>query len=234
MPIDMIAFCLTADVQSDENWNSPRMHKILVDSLMVDINLGLIRYLSRKGSVTDLCNYRPVGRAGKLCTSEYFSVKCADGELRVFEVSNFREQGNYRYEYLPQSVESLMIKNCDQMYELRVRLLPAKAQLIVLSDNVIYGSIDLTCLPDELEHFDVSGNVISGQITLTRLPLKLVELNMSQNRIKQKVVYCNALPETIRSVNLRGNKIRRIRQLDGIHAEDFERLSAVFHRMEIV
>ena len=185
------------------------MQAILIERVFADISNGLVQYLSAGTPSGNICNWSKRGFKGG--SVDYFEVACVSNKLQTFEMHNFREQGNYVYQYFPSSLEVLKIVNCDQYYELKTRLLPRAARVVSLAKNVLFGSIDMLHLPLHLEKFHLDVNYITEGICLAKLPETLKEFTIRRNKINQTTVYYENLPESLQQVDLRENSVRHVR-----------------------
>ena len=130
-------------------------------------------------------------------------VGSAFGVIENILYTGIKNHGEFRLEFLPQTVESIAITCCRQDIPfLNTRLLPRCAKVIDLRSNHIGGSLKLHTLPEGLEVFNMRLNYTTGPISLTNLPRKLRKLNFSHNRIRQSVIYYANLPETLTIVDL--------------------------------
>ena len=147
-----------------------------------------------------------------------FLLKLESGMLksvssRVYRSDMFQIKRLY-YEYIPSSVDYVVIERCAQHYEIESRYLPRLSKFISLQSNKIFGTINLTTLPEKLEHFDISLNAIYGQIKLCSLPTDLKSLYLQSNEIEQETIYYENLPQGITIISLRGLKIKNILATD--------------------
>ena len=139
---------------------------------------------------------------------------CDEGYVRSVEFSSKR-MGQLRIDHLPSTVEYVNINNCGQHYQIQTRMIPRQCMTFNMSNNQICGFIDLTALPGRLIFLHLSKNKIPGRIVLRDLPNLLREIKLSNNSITQEVVYYDVIPRKTVSIDLRGNKIKRVESFMG-------------------
>ena len=142
--------------------------------------------------------------------SGWRGLQCIDGILTSIEYRN-RVYDNFRVDYVPSTVEALIIQECDQFYALHADLFPWRAQVIDFSYNHIFGSIKLTRLPPGLRELRLQGNKITGTLNLMHLPESLEEINLNNNKIEQRVLYVGHFASQMRAIRLQYNAIAHIR-----------------------
>ena len=129
-----------------------------------------------------------------------------------------KKVGNFRIDYLPNSVERLMILDCEQSGTVKTRLFPRNLVFINLRENALYGTIDLQTLPEKLEHLELGNNQLTGPIYLFRIPKTMNVLSLSNNAIKQETIFYDDLPNHMSSLSLIGNEIGKIQCTDTTEA----------------
>ena len=117
-----------------------------------------------------------------------------------------RAVGHLAIEFLPNTVHSIIITKCDQRFCIETRALPRDLIRADFDDNRIFGTLNLQQLPARLQHFDIRNNEVCGPIHLVDLPARLNYLNLSDNNIRQKRVYCQHLPLSLKFVHLGGER----------------------------
>ena len=142
---------------------------------------------------------------------ELFTVHYRSYFLIYLHLVGFARIGRVHYEYLPPSIELLIVSSCKQKYKLETRLLPRRLRELDMSFNKLFGSIDMQRLPPKLETLDVSQNLITGLISLQRLPPTLKSASLWSNKIEQRVVPCDPLPPGVTRIGLGNNKVREVR-----------------------
>ena len=141
---------------------------------------------------------------------QLFRVYCSTTTLTHLAFMGFEAIGTIHYEYLPPDVKHLTIYGCEQSYRLHTRLLPRELAELDMGRNKIFGAIDLQCLPRTLQNFNLCNNLITGPISLVRLPPHLKSVQLRYNKIKQRIVPCDPLPETVTGIDLRFNKVHEV------------------------
>ena len=137
-------------------------------------------------------------------------IICED--VVITEVAFTHEKcGNFRIEYLPQSIEILEISDSNQQYALNVRCFPQSVQLINLSRNRIFGTVDLQVLPEGIEELNLCTNCIVGPVSLIGLPSQIRVLNLRDNSILQRIVWHDGYPDSMTYVSLCQNEIGKIK-----------------------
>ena len=132
---------------------------------------------------------------------------------------NYMEMG-----FVPSSVRRIRINQTPLKIPLQTRLLPKSLVTADISWNRIFGTLEVSYLPTEIYSFNVSHNHISGPLYLHHFPHKLRYLDVSYNRIRDRVLYCDVLPESIEQINLYKNKIHCVQPIDGFSEIDVYRL----------
>ena len=134
-------------------------------------------------------------------------VRCFYGIVRAVHYQNLyapllEGYGNFRVEFLPNSVQQVYIRMCQQVGEIQTRMLPRKAVHVTLCLNRFYGSLHLQALPQKLISFNVAHNNLSGNISLFALPRTLERLDLLHNAFDKSIVYCSDLPHKLTRVSL--------------------------------
>ena len=145
--------------------------------------------------------------------SHNFAIRCIDGIVNSMCFESVY-QGNFSIEFLPTTIEQIILRRCNQKYQLQTRMLPKGMKWLYLTNNLLFGTIDIQNLPRHMRVFDVSKNNINGPIILRGLPKTICNLCVSQNDIQQEVLYYDDLPGSLIWVSLGGNRIHSIQPID--------------------
>ena len=82
------------------------------------------------------------------------------------------------------------------------------------------NSIDLKLLPSTLTHLYLSRYKFVGPIDLTNLPMSLKHLYLEHNNIQQNIVEIGVISENLEYIDLSGNSIGSVVDLDGNIVKD--------------
>ena len=222
---------LTADAEGPPSVRSHRdMQRVLMHAAFQDMDKEIIQQVSTGMALGDLCRW-PMHRE----PPELFTVHCRSNFLTALQLVGFARIGRVHYEYLPPSIELLIVSSCKQKYKLETRLLPRRLREINMSFNKLYGSIDMQHLPPNLEKINLLWNKIVGPISLQRLPPKLISAELHHNAIRQHTVPCGRLPARLERVDLRANSVHKVvifeSAADGCR-DDVE-IKAIFPEMKV-
>ena len=133
-------------------------------------------------------------------------LRCgASLEIYSIQYRQYRH-GNFAIQFIPPTVHSAMIDDCDQGYPLETRLLPKAIGSFGLPRNRIYGTVELRTLPPRLRSLNLMQNAIRGPIYLANLPETLEYIWLSGNLIEQDVLLYEALPASIVNICLNGQR----------------------------
>ena len=146
----------------------------------------------------------------KVDVCRWWHVECKYGIVARIDVTA-RSIGQLRIQFVPPTVEYLIITTAGQKSLLRTRDFPRRAASIFLHVNKFYGRLNLATLPEPLWVLNLSDNAFTGPIALTHLPQKLRSLNLSNNRIVQSVVYKSNMPK-LYEFKYSGNKIGTVQE----------------------
>eukprot|EP00009_Paramoeba_aestuarina_P003477 CAMPEP_0201525712 /NCGR_PEP_ID=MMETSP0161_2-20130828/29242_1 /ASSEMBLY_ACC=CAM_ASM_000251 /TAXON_ID=180227 /ORGANISM="Neoparamoeba aestuarina, Strain SoJaBio B1-5/56/2" /LENGTH=170 /DNA_ID=CAMNT_0047925777 /DNA_START=54 /DNA_END=563 /DNA_ORIENTATION=- len=162
----------------------------------------------------DFMEFLPSGKE-QLC--QWQGLTCTGEVLTRVQYGDCRS-GNFRFEFLPPTVDDIEVKDCGQNFQINIRAFPRDLRIISLFRNFIWGHLDLTVLPEKLQTAYFAYNRLSGPISLVSLPRTLEELYLDDNCISQDVVYYDKLPAGLRLVHLKNyggtNKIRAVKPVD--------------------
>ena len=140
-----------------------------------------------------------------------FRTLCVDGVLRTFSISRLRHFGKIQVEYMPSTVQHLLIAMCYQRFRICTRALPREAIDVSFAINDICGCPEMTALPRGLVHLDVSQNFLCGSITLVNLPLKLKTVYLNSNAlIQQEILYIDTALLDVECIRIDKSYIKRV------------------------
>ena len=202
-------FTISVDISEELFQNSQQLEidrqTILLETFFSTIDSAYMNEQMGDQTIREACEWgRHLAR---------FAIRCIDGIVNImFFVSV--NKGNFLIAYLPRSIEHIVLCGCDQEYQLQTRMLPMRMSSMDLSDNYLFGTIDLQHLPPRMQSFDVSNNAIEGPIILRDLPETIENIWMDQNNIQQDVLYYGNLSDKLIKVSLERNDIRSIRPID--------------------
>ena len=141
----------------------------------------------------------------------YMHIQCAHGLLTRFQLKNLA--ADIRPEFLPNSVDNMLLSASCQPREYNVRWMPRCARYVNIPWNGFYGSLNLTVLPENLQSLYLGQNAFSGPVILTKLPQKLIILDISSNHIVQSVLFYGSIPKDLKRVDIGGNRIGKVRPM---------------------
>ena len=166
--------------------------------------------------------------------------------IRVIIFSNqiidFRG-GKIDFTYTPSNLRELVIYGQSLKNEIDVSIFPRTLEIIDLNDNKIRGKICCSDLPPYLRMLRVSNNELSGVFDLKSVPLSmkyiylhnnyfvgpmdlvilpphLERLNFANNDICQDAVIVGSLPITLDNIDMTGNEIAHVIDLNGDEIND--------------
>ena len=122
--------------------------------------------------------------------------------------------GQLKIEYLPSALQELKLCNCQQAYAIDTRLLPRSLKRLDMAINKIYGSFDFGALPRHIEEINLGVNAITGTIALIDLPCSIREINIAHNPIKQRIVFCQNIPKSLKQFTCWNTGIARFESID--------------------
>mmetsp|Transcript_420 Transcript_420/g.638 ORF Transcript_420/g.638 Transcript_420/m.638 type:complete len:251 (+) Transcript_420:52-804(+) len=133
-------------------------------------------------------------------------VEC-DGTKQVARIQWAEHQiGGYLvWEHLPASLTDLILSHNLLVGSISLGSLPRELQCLDVCHNHLTGWLDLILLPYAIEKLDVSHNAFSGSLSLVGLPAKLRCLNFSDNRFS-KEVDLSSLPDKLECLCLQNNE----------------------------
>ena len=201
----MFSFFLCVDA-SHLQFDRSEAQNTLIRQFFEETAENHLHKLGHGDSHSDVCR-------GKLHRS-WNGIACKDGVVCGIECDSW-EFGRLHVEYLPPTVRRISMTKSNQCYEIQTSRLPRDLRKIDACENLIYGTFDLRRLPANTREVILDWNNIVGPIFLTDLPKRFEYLGMCNNSIRQKVVPLANLPETIRYIELDGNAIRKLHQVDG-------------------
>ena len=206
-----LLLCTAIEPIQEETFTFPTMQDHLMRCFMQDVDEAFAQKISE--------NFLCVSPCGMRNHDEWFGVHCVSDHVRTVRY-NGEHCGNFALEYLPPSVDTLLIEGCLQRYQLNFRRMPRSLIELSLELNQINGSVDLRALPRGIEHLNLARNAITGPIKLTALPPRLKMLKLQYNVIQQRTVYVANIPKSVQAVILMGsddseerNTIRKVRPL---------------------
>ena len=172
----------------------------LMENVFKDIDSQYITEISRGQPFDTFC-------------SAWIGIQCSGGAVTCFSQNaepnpdgDSLAVGQFRIEFLPNSVQRIHMNSANQCYVLQTRLLPAALEVLTMTDNHIHGSIDLRSLPRHLQWLNLRENDIEGPISLNDLPKSLNMLDLSLNCINQPVVHYSSLSIHMQKKNLSEQK----------------------------
>ena len=208
--MNVLHFVLTVD----EAMRNQCMHmqQPLMPMVFKEVSPDFLAEISEGEMFNNVCRWREENRR--------FAVWCHCGIIKYVYIRNWAH-GPVHIEYLPPTIDNLVLSSANQRFRLCCRSLPRKLKIAELTLNKIYGTPDLACLPDEMEEFFVAYNRLTGSISLEVLPETLQELDLRNNRIVQKRVLYAVLPPGLRIMWVNGNSIGALcRRVETAHLKD--------------
>ena len=181
------------------------MQNALIQAVFQDIDPDVLHAISQGEALENLCGWPRF-----IQDDQIFGVTCHKTTPMQLGFVGFANIDRIHYEYLPPFTECFTIMRCAQCYALHTRLLPRGLRELNMSQNKIYGTIDMQNLPQKIEVFDVSRNLITGPISLRGLPPTLRDAYLWNNRIDQRLLPCDPLPSNVMCIALRGNSIGEV------------------------
>ncbi|KNH02435.1 leucine-rich repeat protein [Perkinsela sp. CCAP 1560/4] len=150
---------------------------------------------------------------------EWLYTDCTDGVVTGVGCYG-KNYGHFAIHTLPPTVATLAIVNSYQSYTLHTRAFPRDLISCDLSQNNLFGPVELRTLPSKLVGLMLPQNQLIGPIDLTSLPQTLKYLYLHRNSIWQAVVLYSDLPPNIETIMLSdyrasqpSNRIGRVRAL---------------------
>ena len=126
--------------------------------------------------------------------------------VSIFWVTQGACNGNLAFEWIPPTIENLVVNSGFVQGPLSLILLPRCMEWLDLSRNRMFGSLHIQDIPQGLKVCCVDGNFFSGSIDLTILPPTLTDFSAKENYFSGTIHLCS-LPESIELINLAHNKI---------------------------
>ena len=188
---------------------------ILLESLFAGIPNAFLDQFAFGRSLADFCVWET--------SKDHFQTSCRGNVLTRLCFLNVR-CGNFRIGFVPPSVRKLRICRSYQRYPTETRLFPREGVVVDLSENALYGEVDLTALPVNLEALNLMHNSLSGELNLLHLPRRLRKLFLAVNSFCNEVVFVANVPSSLELIDLPKNEIR---QVEALTADDAKFLPKV-------
>ena len=152
-------------------------------------------------------------RKGDMCPIDdpwnaWLRLKCDMGFVTRVSYAQMRHAGNFRLEYLPNTVSDISITRSLQKYTVDTRQLPLYLDRLVLYSNQLYGSFDFPHLPPQMRQLNLMENAFCGVVNLSFLPVKLENLWLSHNQFS-RVLMLRPSGERLAVLQCTHNPLRR-------------------------
>ena len=132
-----------------------------------------------------------------------------------FAAGSNRLTGTFCMATLPEGMEVVGISSNRFEGTLNVAAMPKTMKEFRAGSNKFFGNVDLSRLPEGLTDLSLGDNEFSGEIDLAVIPPGMRRLLLSENNIEQDELVVGEVPESVKSIDLHGNRIGRVVGLDG-------------------
>ena len=148
-----------------------------------------------------ICENHP---ADSVC--DWSVLKCTNGKIKEIRLDRTSEVRLASLEWLPPTVDHIIVNPRNLGISLRTRLLPRDLYYLTMNECSLVGKLALETLPSKLAFFKVSHNVFTGTLYFMDLPRGLVQLEIRGNPISRVYVDKSDIPENMSSLVLPGKK----------------------------
>ena len=154
---------------------------------------------------------------------------------RSITSSCFAPGGLVDFQYVPPTLQSLEIEDCELRGTLDTASLPASLRVLQVNRNQLKGPFDTKSLPQEIRTVNISSNKFSGSLVIEALPSRIENFNASKNNFSGAINLCE-LPISLCSLLIHDNalsgklEMRNVPKTLGsvmVHMNEFDTEAAV-------
>ena len=171
------------------------------DGAFLDIHEWLGITLNASGDVDEIDFVRTDGgfAEGGSIDFQYVPQTVTTLIIRLFQLSGTMETSQ-----LPIGLINLHVDNNFLTGTFDIKTLPEKIQSIDISVNDMSGSLAMDCLPAHVESFSAWSNEFSGTVNLSKLPASLSSLDIAENKLEGSIELRN-VPPALQNISLNTN-----------------------------